>query len=321
MDDGRPIRHGAYDHITRNHSMRAVITGGTGFIGKRLAAKLDRPVVLSRNVSRGSKAVGDRAQVVAWDAEREPAPAAAFADVEAVFHLAGDPVAEGRWTAAKKQRLRESRIAGTRNLVAGLKTLEQRPRVLVSASAVGFYGDRGDEILTEQASRADDFLAHLCADWESEARAAEGLGMRVVCVRIGIVLGRGGGALAKMLLPFRLGLGSPLGNGKQYMPWIHVDDLVSIMLFAAATPTCPSVLNGAAPQPVTNREFTHALGRALHRPTFFPPVPGFMLRLLVGEFGQILLYSQRAVPQGALDAGFVFQYPQLEAALGDVLSA
>jgi uncharacterized protein len=214
--------------------------------------------------------------------------------------------------------MRESRIAGTRNLVATLAALPVKPKVLVSASAVGYYGDRGDEILTESASPAGDYLAELCQGWEREALAAEAHGIRVAMVRIGIVLGEKGGALAKMLTPFYLGAGAPLGNGRQYMPWIHIEDLVRLMLFAAQHEHVHGPLNGAAPNPATNREFTKALGRALHRPTFLPPIPRFMLRLMFGEFGNILLSSQRAIPRVAEQAGFKFEYPELEPALKDI---
>ena len=300
--------------------MRALVTGGTGFVGKKLLSRLEKPVVLSRNPQEAERklaAFGVRA--FPWDATAPP-PAAAFDGIDTVIHLAGDPVAEGRWTSAKKQRLRESRVAGTRNLVATLKALPQKPKVLISASAVGYYGDRGEEQLTETAPPARDFLAEVCTSWEEEALAAAEVGIRVVTVRIGIVLGPGGGALAKMLLPFQLGLGSPLGNGKQFMPWIHRDDLVGLLLFAAEREVARGAMNAVAPNPVTNREFTHTLGGVLHRPTFFPPVPGFMLKLLLGEFGQILLHSQRAVPAAALAWGYKFQFPELRAALADVLA-
>jgi len=299
--------------------MRALVTGATGFVGHRLLAHLQEPVVLSRN---GAKAEKELAQfgvkAFSWNPTQEPAPAKAFDGVDTVFHLAGDPVASGWWTSAKKVRMRESRIAGTRNLVATLAALSVKPKVLISASAVGYYGDRGDEILTESSSPAGDYLAELCQGWEREARGAEAHGIRVAMIRIGIVLGEKGGALAKMLTPFYLGAGAPLGNGRQYMPWIHIEDLVRLMLFAAEHDHVHGPLNGAAPSPVTNREFTKALGRALHRPTFMPPVPGFMLRLMFGEFGNILLTSQRAIPKAAEQAGFKFDYAELEPALQNI---
>lgn len=299
--------------------MRGLVTGATGFVGHRLLARLENPVVLSRD---GAKAEKELAQfgvkAFSWNPTKEPAPAEAFDGVDAVFHLAGESVASGRWTSAKKVRMRESRITGTRNLVATLAALPIKPKVLISASAVGFYGNRGDEILDESSSPAGDYLAEVCQGWEREALAAEAHGIRVAMIRIGIVLGEKGGALAKMLTPFYLGAGAPLGSGRQYMPWIHIEDLVRLMLFAAEHDNVKGPLNGAAPNPVTNREFTKALGRAVHRPTFMPSIPGFMLRLMFGEFGSILLGSQRAIPKAAEEAGFKFDYPQLEPALTNI---
>ncbi len=300
--------------------MRALITGATGFVGRRLLSRLDQPaVVLSRNAAKAEHSLarfGVRA--FDWDAENQPAPAEAFEGVDVVFHLAGEPVAEGRWTKEKKIRLRESRVAGTRNLVQTLGQLQHQPRVLISASAVGYYGDRGDDLLTEDASPREDFLGEICMSWERESHAARLAGIRVVNPRIGIVLGEKGGALGKMLLPFKLGVGSPLGNGKQYMPWIHLDDLVSQLLFAAERESISGPLNATAPHPVTNLEFTKTLGKVLSRPTFMPAPPTFVLKIIIGEFANVLLQSQRAVPQKSLDAGFRFQYPDLEPALRQI---
>ena len=300
--------------------MHALVTGATGFVGRRLLQRLERPVVLSRGAEQTRKRldplVGD---VYAWRPHEEPAPVEAFDDVEVVFHLAGEPVAEGRWTAAKRERIRESRVVGTRNLVQALSSLGRKPKLLVSASAVGYYGSRSDELLTEATEPRDDFLAETCVAWEAEAAKARGLGIRVVTVRVGIVLGRGGGALAKMLTPFKLGLGSPLGSGWQWMPWIHIDDLVGIMLHAARHSQLDGPMNGTAPNPVTNRQFTRSLGRVLGRPTFLPPVPGVVLRVMMGQFGSVLLTSQRVIPQAALDGGYEFQYAELEAALVAIL--
>jgi uncharacterized protein (TIGR01777 family) len=301
--------------------MRALVTGATGFVGPHLLAKLDRPVVLSRDAAKATRQLAQfNVQAYSWEPQTEKPPVAAFDGVDCVFHLAGDPVAEGRWTAAKKARIEGSRILGTRNLVATLREVSTRPATLISASAVGYYGSRGDEVLDENAPPGNDFLAEVCVGWEREATAARELGVRVVPIRTGIVLGKGGGALGKMLTPFKLGLGSPLGSGRQYMPWIHINDLVDEMLFAARTPTVIGPLNGTAPNPVINRDFTKTLGRVLGRPTFLPPMPGFALELLVGEFGEILLTSQRAIPKAALAAGFKFQFDELEQALRDVLT-
>ena len=300
--------------------MHALVTGATGFVGRRLLKHLDRPVVLSRNAAKAeSELARFGVKAYAWDPANEPAPAAAFDGIDTIFHLAGDPVAEGRWTAEKKARLRDSRIAGTQNLVKTLAGLSDKPKVLVSASAVGYYGDRGEEVLAESTPASHDFLGELCEAWERAALVAEKLGIRVVPVRVGIVLGEKGGALAKMLPPFYFGLGAPLGSGRQFMPWIHIEDLVRMMVFAAEHESVRGPINGVGPKPVTNREFTKTLGRVVSRPTIFPPVPGFMLKLMFGEFGQILLHSQRVLPKKALEAGFAFQFPELEPALRDVL--
>ena len=302
--------------------MRTLVTGATGFIGKRLLAKLERPVVLSRNGAKAEKSLAKfGVKAFSWNVQAEPPPQAAFDGIDAVIHLAGDPVAEGRWTAAKKARIRDSRILGTRNLVATLAALNHKPGVLVSASAIGYYGSRGDELLDERSSPGHDFLAEVCAGWEREALAAADLGVRVAIVRIGIVLGEKGGALAKMLTPFKLGLGSPLGSGRQYMSWIHIDDLVNEFLFAAREQHVRGPLNGVAPNPVTNREFTKTLGKVLQRPTFMPAVPGFALKTMLGDFGEVLLASQRVQPKAAEAAGFTFRSRELEPTLRLVLTS
>ena len=233
-----------------------------------------------------------------------------------MVHLAGEPVGQ-RWSASAKRRILDSRVEGTRALLAALR--ERPPNVLVSASAVGYYGFRGDEILTEQSPPASDFLGQVVAAWEHEALEAEKLGVRVVRLRIGVVLGAGGGALQKMLLPFRIGFGGRLGPGTQWMSWIHLDDLVAMILFALRESTLRGVLNATSPHPVTNAEFTRALAHALHRPAVIP-VPAFALRLLFGEMSEVLLGSQRAVPEAALLAGFEFRYPEIGAALIQILS-
>jgi len=299
--------------------MKALVTGGTGFVGRQLLELLDRPTVLSRDVSRGQRAVGQSAgRVVGWDPQAGPPPTEAFEGVDVIFHLAGESVAEGRWTSAQKARIRESRVVGTQNLVAGIARAKPRPRVLVSASAVGYYGDRGEEELTEASAPGDDFLADVCVEWERAARVAEQHGVRVVLARTGIVLGQGG-ALAKMLTPFKLGAGGPLGNGRQWMPWIHGADLARLYLHAADTTSIQGPMNAVGPHPVRNSEFTKALGRALHRPAFMP-APYLGLRLVFGEFAKVLFASQRVIPQVAIDTGFHFEYSQIAAALAEILT-
>jgi hypothetical protein len=236
-----------------------------------------------------------------------------------VFNLAGEPVAEGRWTAERKRRIRDSRVLGTRNLVAGLAAQESRPRVLVSASAVGYYGDRDDEVLDETSSSGHGFLAEICVEWEREALAAERLGIRVVCVRTGIVLAPGGGALARMLTSFRLGAGGKLGSGRQWMAWIHLDDEVGILIHASQDARIRGAINAVGPRPVTNAEFTRALGHAIHRPAFLP-VPMTALRLAFGEMSEILTASQRVLPREAERTGYTFKHPELAGALAAALT-
>jgi uncharacterized protein len=301
--------------------MRALVTGATGFIGQHLLARLDRPIALSRNAMRARQSL-QKFNVVAfdWDPAAGPPPAEAFSGVDVVFHLAGDPIAEGRWTSEKKRRIRESRVVGTRNLVEGLAKLTTQPRALVSASAVGFYGSRGDQLLDEAAGPGNDFLAEVCQAWEKESQAATEFGIRVVNIRTGVALGRQGGALKKMLLPFRLGLGGPLGNGRHWMSWIHVDDLAELFVAAAENEDYHGPVNGVAPNPVTNRDFTRAFAATLHRPAFFR-APYAALRVALGEVADVLFSSQRAVPKAALNAGFQFRYPELQSALKSILES
>jgi uncharacterized protein (TIGR01777 family) len=251
-----------------------------------------------------------------WDAARGEPSADGIRDADAVIHLAGVPVAQ-RWNQRVKNDIRDSRVAGTRNLVQALAKLPRKPQVLICSSATGYYGSRGDEVLSESSAPGNDFLSEVCVAWENEARAAESAGIRVVRMRTGIVLDARGGALAKMLPPFKMGVGGKLGSGKHWMSWIHLDDLVSLFQFALVNPISGAV-NGVAPNPVTNADFTKALASAVHRPAIFP-VPAFALRLLFGEMGDILLASQRVAPKAAQSAGFTFRFPELAPALVDVL--
>jgi uncharacterized protein (TIGR01777 family) len=237
-----------------------------------------------------------------------------FAGCDAVVSLAGEPVAQ-RWTTAARERIRGSRVEGTRSIVEALR--RNPPAVLVSASAIGYYGSRGDEVLTESSAPAGDFLGRLAVEWEREALRAEEFGVRVVTLRIGVVLGEGG-ALAKMLPIFRLGMGGRIADGRQWMSWIHLDDLARLIEFAVENPV-RGTINATAPNPVTNAEFTRELGRALHRPAVFP-VPKFALRMLYGEMAEIVSASQRVMPQAALSAGFRFQFPELPMALNQILT-
>jgi uncharacterized protein (TIGR01777 family) len=297
--------------------MRTLVTGATGFIGRKLLEGIKDPVVLSRNPDKAQTPLA-RGKALRWDPLAGPPPREAFDGVEAVIHLAGEPVAEGRWTAAKKRRIMESRKVGTTNLVRAICELPNPPRVLVSASAIGIYGDRGDEPLEERSASGKDFLADVCREWEAAADPARERGVRVVHPRIGIVLGAGGGALAKMITPFKFGLGGRLASGRQWMSWIHVDDMVGMLLFAVNNEHASGAMNAVSPTPLTNADFTRALAAAVHRPAIFP-VPGFALRLLLGEFAQILLASQRVLPRAAEKAGYGYLYPDLQAALRSIV--
>ena len=245
----------------------------------------------------------------------EPPPES-VANSDAVVHLAGEPVAQ-RWTPEVKASIRESRRRGTESLVRAIAAQPRRPAVLVCASAIGIYGSRGDEILTESSTTAHDFLAEVCEDWERQATAAEALGVRVAKVRIGVVLGKGGGALQKMLPPFKAFVGGKVGSGNQWISWVHLDDVVGILCHALTNPV-RGVFNATAPNPVTNAQFTSELASALGRPAIFP-VPGFALKAMFGEMADILLNGQRVLPRATLDAGYKFQYPELAGALRNIL--
>jgi hypothetical protein len=289
------------------------VSGGSGLIGSRLVSALrsrgDEVTVLSRSGAAG---------VLAWDPLSGPAPAAALEGADAVLNLAGEPIAQ-RWSANVREAIRVSRTIGTANLLAGIAALSQRPRVLVSASAVGYYGDRGDELLAEGSPPGEDFLAGVCAAWEAAALAAAPLGLRVCVLRTGVVLDRRGGALAKMLPAFRLGIGGPVAGGRQYISWIALEDLTALYLAAIDDERYSGAFNATAPAPVRNAEFSHALGRALHRPAF-APVPGVALRLLYGSMAEIVTASQNAVPTRALALGHRFEHPTLDGALAAALS-
>lgn len=296
--------------------MKALVTGSTGFVGSHLVQRLERPVAVGRSLAKIRARLGE-VEARVWDPAMPVSPDL-LAGVDVVFHLAGESVFSGRWNAERKERIYRSRIESTRNLVEGMASAAVRPKVLVCSSAIGFYGDRGDEIVREDSASGHDFLAGVCRDWEKEALRAEECGVRVVCIRTGVVLGADGGALMQMLPPFRFGVGGRLGSGGQYMSWIHVDDLVGIMLHAAQNVDVRGPVNGVAPEPVRNSEFTRILAAVLHRPALLP-VPGFLLWLALGEFASVLLASQRVVPEKIQAAGYRFVYPRLEQALTDLL--
>lgn len=299
--------------------MKITVTGATGLIGSRLVAALkargDEVTVLTRDPSRATETLGVAA--VRWQPMEEPAPAEALDGRDGVIHLAGENVAQ-RWSSVAKAGIRESRVLGTRNLVAGLRAVDPGPEVLVCGSAVGYYGARGDERLDESAAPGSGFLAQVVQAWEQEADAAAAAGMRVVKVRTGVVLDASGGALAKMLPPFKAGVGGPVAGGRQYVPWIHMDDLVGIILAAVDHAQWSGPVNAAAPEPVTNHELSKALGRALRRPAV-APVPGVAMKLLYGEMAEIVTTGQRAVPARALELGYEFSHPDLDEALRSTL--
>ncbi len=300
---------------------RVTVTGATGLIGPRLVRELQDSgwdvTVLSRDPDRArSKLPGVEAH--AWNLMSDPAPVEALEGRDGVIHLAGEPVAQ-RWSESSKRAIRESRVLGTEHLLEGLRGTERRPRVLVSSSATGYYGPHGPEPLDEEAPPGDDFLAEICVAWEAVAERAVELGMRVLRVRTGVVLDSSGGALEKMLPPFKLGVGGPVAGGRQYMPWVHADDVVGIMRTALEDESWSGAANATAPVPVTNAAFSKALGRALHRPSLLP-VPGAALKLLYGEMSEIVTTGARVVPAKPLMLGYTFRHPDLDEALQSALS-
>lgn len=297
--------------------MRTLVTGSTGLVGSALVAALrDKGHQVVRAVRRGPVNTDE----VLWNPEQGKFDAAQLSGVDAVVHLAGENIADGRWTEEKKRRIRESRVKGTRLLSETLAGLNPKPRVLVSASAIGFYGNRGAEILTEESSAGKDFLAEVCREWEDATAPAKESGIRTVNLRIGIVLSRKGGALGKMLTPFKLGIGGRVGSGEQFMSWIALDDVVGVIEHALTNETLSGPVNTVAPNPVTNEEFTKKLGAAISRPTIFP-LPAFALRLAFGGemADSTLLSSARVEPQRLKPSGYKFLYPTLGEALRHVL--
>ncbi len=300
--------------------MRVVVSGATGLIGTQLVAALkargDDVTVLSRNPERAAAALG--VEAVAWQPLSGPPPTEALAGSDAVIHLAGEPVAQ-RWSAAAKQAIHNSRETGTRHLVDAIAASDRKPAALLSSSAVGYYGKHGDDVVTEQTAAGNNFLASVCVAWEREALRAEALGLRVVIVRTGVVLDASGGALKAMLPPFKAGVGGPVAGGRQYMPWIHGDDIVGLYLAALDDPAWSGPVNGTAPEPVTNAVFSKALGRALGRPAVLP-APGFAIRAIYGEMAEIVTEGQRAVPAAAERLGYSFKHPELDEALRAALA-
>lgn len=301
--------------------MKILITGATGFIGTRLCAHLSQAghtlTALSRDGAAAQRKVPHLQEAFSWDPLTALPPAEAFTNVEAVIHLAAESIA-GRWTDAKKRAIRDSRVLGTRHLVDRLMQLTSRPRILIAASAIGYYGDRGEEMLTEEASPGADFIGTLCQEWEREAAKAQDVGMRVVRLRTGLVLGPDGGALQAMLPIFKLGFGGPLGSGRQWWSWVHCDDAVGIIMHTLEKSDVSGPMNVTAPQSVRQREFAQMLGRILRRPAFMP-APMFALKLVLGELSSELLASRLAISRRAQEMGYRFRFAELEPALRNIL--
>jgi uncharacterized protein (TIGR01777 family) len=298
--------------------MKVTVTGATGRIGSHLVAALvargDDVVALSRDPDRASEQLG--VEALPWDPENEAPPKPSLVGRDAVVHLAGEDVAQ-RWNKEAKARIVDSREKSTRSLIHAIFDSKPRPPIFVCASASGYYGARGDEPVDEAQPPGSDWLASVVMRWEQQADTAL-IGTRLVKVRTGIVLDAAGGALAKMLPPFKAGVGGPIGGGKQYMPWIHLDDIVGIYLAALDSPTFSGPINASAPNPVTNKQFSQALGRALHRPAV-APIPGLTIKAMYGEMAQIVLKGVRMVPGRAAELGYEFKFPELDAALADTL--
>lgn len=296
--------------------MKLVIAGATGFIGSKLTDRLWNEFHSVALLSRRPPAEVNvtKKEWFAWQPGSTGDWEKAVDGADGIINLSGEPIADKRWNAARKEHLRSSRIDTTRSLVNAIAKAKAKPKFLINASAVGYYGAHGDEIVSEKTGPGEDFLARLCVDWEEEAKRAEALDVRVALVRTGIVLDKGEGALAKMVTPFKLFAGGPLGSGEQWMPWIHIEDEIGLICFLIENSAARGAFNATAPNPVTMAAFSTALGEVLNRPSW-ASVPPSVLTLMVGEMAEMLLHGQRAVPEAALKLGYVFKYPELTAAL------
>lgn len=292
--------------------MKVLVTGSSGMVGSALVKALQSK---GHHVLRLVRNEATQDNEVSWDPITGTIDSSKLEDVDAVVNLAGENISTGRWSPQKKKRIWDSRVLGTQNLVRALLKLQSPPKVLVNASAIGFYGDTGSTAVDENGAYGTGFLASVCKDWEQATQEAEKGEMRVVKLRIGMVVSPEGGALKKMLLPFKLGFGGKVGSGKQYMSWISIDDLVSMIIYSLENQNVSGVINAVAPNPVTNSEFTKALGKVLGRPTIFP-LPAFVARTMLGEMAdELLLVSSRVLPKAILDHGFTFKYPKIEETL------
>lgn len=302
--------------------MHLILTGATGLIGSHLCRRLKEDdvklTVLVRSPSK-ARARLPEAEIVEWEATQGAVPTEVVAGADAVVNLAGESIAGGRWTPERKKRIRDSRVVGTRHLVEGMLEADPAPPVLISGSAIGYYGRTGEEKLVENSPPGSDFLGRVCQDWEAEALQASQAGVRVVLLRTGMVLSPQGGALSEIVRPFKFFVGGPMGSGSQYMSWIHLQDHLDMIQFALQREGIQGPLNATAPNPVRNREFVQVLGQTIGRPSIVP-APGFALKALFGEMAEsLLLEGQRVLPQKALNHGFEFRYPHLREALENLL--
>jgi uncharacterized protein (TIGR01777 family) len=292
--------------------MKVLITGASGFIGRELQHALREK---GHDLLLASRGEPRDISWVQWSVDEGFADPKRLEGIDAVIHLAGESISGLRWTDEKKKAIRDSRVIGTRNVVDAISELDQRPSVLIAASAVGFYGDRGDEILTETSKSGKTFLADVCREWEAESRRAEDSGVRTVLLRTGLVMSKEGGALGTMLLPFKMGLGGVIGDGKQWMSWISLDDHINVITSALENESVRGAVNSVSPEPVMNEEFTKVMGEVLYRPTFIP-VPEFAVHLMLGEMGEeLLLNSERVIPKRLTDLGFKFKFGDLKKAI------
>lgn len=302
--------------------MRVIITGGTGLIGRHLTESLARDqhevIVLSRNPSKASHLPAG-VRVERWDGKTATSWGKLADGADGIVNLAGENIGEGLWTTERKRRIVESRLNAGRAVVQAVEEASRKPNVVIQASGVGYYGDRGDEELTEEAAPGDGFIARFAVDWEASTAAVEALGVRRVITRTGGVLAHEAGALPKMLIPFKLFIGGPLGNGKQWLPWIHIADEVGAIRFLLDNPEARGPFNLVAPQPLTNADFGRELARAIGRP-YYMPAPAFAIRLLLGEMSSVILEGQRAMPARLTQAGYKFRFPDAASALRDLLS-
>lgn len=305
-------------NIKKRVDMKVLVTGATGFVGRRIVKQLlennFEVVIVTRNIAKAVLVLGSKCKYFQWSDTTELPPMEAFEGVTGVINLLGENLADKKWTDEQKKLIHDSRILGTAKLIEAIGSLSEKPKVLVSTSAVGIYGSRSSEDLDESATTGNDFLAQVCKDWETEANKAKNLGLRVAIIRVGVVLGEKGGALKKMLPIFKLGLGGKMGTGNQYMSWIHVEDLASMYVEAVKDSSIEGVYNGTAPYPATNAEFSRALGKVLKRPAL-APAPAFAIKTLLGEMSVVVLEGQKVLPVKFKAKKFRYRYPTLEMTL------